>query len=427
MYQKVLWVLYINASILTPYGAKQYIERTGSTMDTTTNVYDVYFVPSDNVKPTITFGDYSHNEVYSGETFKNTISVSDNYGVQSVSIPNDSGIRVSISNNNTQVSGTAPNVTSVTNKSVKVTAIDKSNNQIIEQFNVLLKPLKDKYRLTTSSTNQHPVRLNNIQNGATLSPAERQSVIDSVSVTNIAPRRSYITEPANEVQSKEVSNVIRPRNDATVTVTVTYKDGTINQISVPVKHVLPEVVSVPRYTVQGHNFPQDNGAAPRDFFRLQNGNTFTARVNWVGNNAPNINSNQIGVDIPLSAEIWFDGETTPIVKQTSYKIVKSEPKKVFETTINGQFVNSNDNPGNAGSYIKSINNSWPNGMYFDWAQGSSAPTSNTPGAFVRTATAIYPNGEREDVKILLKSNLVSHKLMLIVSLLKVDYLINRSS
>ena len=29
-------------------------------MDTTTNVYDVYFVPSDNVKPTITFGDYSH-------------------------------------------------------------------------------------------------------------------------------------------------------------------------------------------------------------------------------------------------------------------------------------------------------------------------------------------------------------------------------
>ena len=115
------------------------------------------------------------------------------------------------------------------------------------------------------------------------------------------------------------------------------------------------------------------------------------------------------------------------MKQTSYKIVKSEPKKVFETTINGQFVNSNDNPGNAGSYIKSINNSWPNGMYFDWAQGSSAPTSNTPGAFVRTATAIYPNGEREDVKILLKSNLVSHKLMLIVSLLKVDYLINRSS
>ena len=57
---------------------------------------------------------------YIQETFKNTISVSDNYGVQSVSIPNDSGIRVSISNNNTQVSGTAPNVTSVTNKSVKL-------------------------------------------------------------------------------------------------------------------------------------------------------------------------------------------------------------------------------------------------------------------------------------------------------------------
>ena len=31
-----------------------------------------------------------------------------------------------------------------------------------------------------------------------------------------------------------------------------------------------------------------------------------------------------------------------------------------------------------------------------------SPTSNTPGAFVRTATAIYPNGEREDVKILFK-------------------------
>lgn len=364
----VMNAIYKAQLVLTPYGAKQYIERIGSTMESTQNVINVYFVPIDNIPPTISFSDFNNHEVFSGETFRASILASDNYGIKSVSVPNDSGISVNLINNNTQISGVAPNVTSETTKTIKLNITDKSDNQNTGQLNVLIKPLKDKYRITSSITNHNPIRLNNIENGARLTSQERQAILDAVTVNKNVSSRDYITEQANEVRSKEVSNVIRPRDDATVNVTVTYNDGSSSQITIPVKHVLPEVVSEPRYTVKGQNFPQGKGAEPRDFFKLQNGNAFNARVNWIGNNTPNFNNSQIGVDIPLEAEIWFDGETTPIRKQSSYKIVKSEPKKIFETTINGQFVNSNDNPDNAGSYIKSINNSWPTGMNFDWAQ-----------------------------------------------------------
>ena len=67
-----LWVLYTKAQlVLTPYGAKQYIDNiTDSTddsanlMEVTNNVIDVYFVPSDNVKPVISFGNYNNHVVF---------------------------------------------------------------------------------------------------------------------------------------------------------------------------------------------------------------------------------------------------------------------------------------------------------------------------------------------------------------------------
>ncbi|WP_458127428.1 hyperosmolarity resistance protein Ebh [Staphylococcus epidermidis] len=398
----IMGVIYKAQLFLTPYQPKTYIERTGSSINTTNNVYDVYFVPSDHVDPTIQLGDYSHNEIFSGETFRNTMTIEDNFGVQSTSVPNDSAINVTTNNTFTQLTGTAPNVNSQTTKTVKIIATDKSNNQARAQFNVVIKPLKDKYTVTTSATNANPIRLNNIQNGATLSSSERQAVLNSIIITKSAPTRAYASDSVNEIRTKEVSRVIRPRNDATVIVTVTYSDGTTNQISVPVKHVLPEVLSEMRFTVKGQNFPEGKGANPKDFFKLRDGSPLNARVNWVNNGAPNINSNQIGVSQPLNAEIWFDGETLPIHKSTSYKVVQSSPKRIFETTINGKFVDQSDSPGFAGSYIKGVDNSWPGGMNFDWAQGSSAPNSSSAGSFVRKAVAIYSNGQREEVKILFK-------------------------
>ncbi|WP_239661790.1 hyperosmolarity resistance protein Ebh [Staphylococcus capitis] len=403
----VMGVIYKAQLVLTPYGAKQYIDNiTDSTddsanlMEVTNNVIDVYFVPSDNVKPVISFGNYNNHVVFSGETFRNNMTVTDNYGVQSVSIPQTSDIAVSKNNSNTEITGTAPNVTSQTTKAVKVIATDKSNNQTEQSFNVLIKPLKDKYHVTSSSTIQNPIRISSIRNGTTLTQTEKNTVINSLTITNNEPNRTYVTAPKNEIRSKEVSNVTNTNNNSSVTVTITYADNTTSQINVLVKQIIPEIFAEPRYTVQGQNFPEGKGANPKDFFKLKNGSPIEARLTWVNNRGPNINSNQIGVEQNLEADILFDGESTPIRKSTSYKIVKSQPKRIFETTINGQFVFRPDNADFAGSYVQPFNHSWTQGMNFEWGDNLGTPSSRTPGAFTRVATVIYPNGERENVNVL---------------------------
>lgn len=418
----VMGAVYKAQLFLTPYGAKQYIDiitdttdYTANLMDVTDNVINVYFVPSDSVKPSVSFGDYSNRMVFSGETFRNSMTVSDNFGVQSVTVPSDSGIAVTKNNSNNEVSGTAPNVTTETTKAVKVTVTDKSNNTTSQTFNVLIKPLKEKYRVTSNSTDLNPIRLSNVQNGARLSQSERQAVLNSLTITKISPNRNYVNEPRNEIRTKEISNVFRSNNVSTVTATVTYNDGSTSQISVLVRQTIPEVLPEPRYTVQGQNFPQGKGTNPKDFFKLRNGSQLNAQVTWVNNNGPNVNNSQIGVDIPLHAEILFEVETTPIRKDTTYKIVKSVPKQVFETTVNGRFANS----GSAGSYIEPINRYWPNGMNFRWADGTNAPSSVTPGAFTKVATAVYSNGQTEDIKFYLRLNQINLKLILIAYFLKV--------
>ena len=123
------------------------------------------------------------------------MTVTDNYGVQSVSIPQTSDIAVSKNNSNTEITGTAPNVTSQTTKAVKVIATDKSNNQTEQSFNVLIKPLKDKYHVTSSSTIQNPIRISSIRNGTTLTQTEKNTVINSLTITNNEPNRTYVTAP----------------------------------------------------------------------------------------------------------------------------------------------------------------------------------------------------------------------------------------
>ncbi|WP_251352832.1 Rib/alpha-like domain-containing protein, partial [Staphylococcus aureus] len=97
---------------------------------------------------------------------------------------------------------------------------------------------------------------------------DQTAIINSLTFTTNAPNRSYATASANEITSKTVSNVHRTGNNASVTVTVTYQDGTTSTVNVPVKHVIPEIVSHPHYTVQGQDFPTGNGSSPSDYFKL---------------------------------------------------------------------------------------------------------------------------------------------------------------
>ena len=78
-------------------------------------------------------------------------------------------------------------ITSQTTKAVKVIATDKSNNQTEQSFNVLIKPLKDKYHVTSSSTIQNPIRISSIRNGTTLTQTEKNTVINSLTITNNEP------------------------------------------------------------------------------------------------------------------------------------------------------------------------------------------------------------------------------------------------
>lgn len=423
---------------LTPYGPKQYVEHLNQNTGNTTDAINIYFVPSDLVNPTISVGNYTNHQVFSGETFTNTITANDNFGVQSVTVPTTSQITGTVDNNHQHVSATAPNVTSATSKTINLLATDTSGNTATTSFNVTVKPLRDKYRVGTSSTAANPVRIANISNNATVSQADQTAIINSLMFTSNAPNRNYATASANEITSKTVSNVSRTGNNANVTVTVTYQDGTTSTVTVPVKHVIPEIVAHSHYTVQGQDFPAGNGSSAADYFKLSNGSAIPdATITWVSGQAPNKDNTRIGEDINVTANILIDGETTPITKTATYKVVRTVPKHVFETARGVLYPGVSD-MYDAKQYVKPVNNSWSTNaqhMNFQFV-GTYGPNKDVVGISTRLIRVTYDNRQTEDLTILSKvkpdppridANSVTYKAGLTNQEIKVNNVLNNSS
>ncbi len=423
---------------LTPYGPKQYVEHLNQNTGNTTDAINIYFVPSDLVNPTISVGNYTNHQVFSGETFTNTITANDNFGVQSVTVPTTSQITGTVDNNHQHVSATAPNVTSATSKTINLLATDTSGNTATTSFNVTVKPLRDKYRVGTSSTAANPMRIANISNNATVSQADQTAIINSLMFTETVPNRNYATASANEITSKTVSNVSRTGNNANVTVTVTYQDGTTSTVTVPVKHVIPEIVAHSHYTVQGQDFPAGNGSSAADYFKLSNGSAIPdATITWVSGQAPNKDNTRIGEDINVTANILIDGETTPITKTATYKVVRTVPKHVFETARGVLYPGVSD-MYDAKQYVKSVNNSWSTNaqhMNFQFV-GTYGPNKDVVGISTRLIRVTYDNRQTEDLTILSKvkpdppridANSVTYKAGLTNQEIKVNNVLNNSS
>ncbi|HDC3663411.1 TPA: hyperosmolarity resistance protein Ebh, partial [Staphylococcus aureus] len=431
-------VVYKAQLYLTPYGPKQYVEHLNQNTGNTTDAINIYFVPSDLVNPTISVGNYTNHQVFSGETFTNTITANDNFGVQSVTVPNTSQITGTVDNNHQHVSATAPNVTSATSKTINLLATDTSGNTATTSFNVTVKPLRDKYRVGTSSTAANPVRIANISNNATVSQADQTTIINSLTFTSNAPNRNYATASANEITSKTVSNVSRTGNNANVTVTVTHQDGTTSTVTVPVKHVIPEIVAHSHYTVQGQDFPAGNGSSAADYFKLSNGSAIPdATITWVSGQAPNKDNTRIGEDITVTAHILIDGETTPITKTATYKVVRTVPKHVFETARGVLYPGVSD-MYDAKQYVKPVNNSWSTNaqhMNFQFV-GTYGPNKDVVGISTRLIRVTYDNRQTEDLTILSKvkpdppridANSVTYKAGLTNQEIKVNNVLNNSS
>lgn len=423
---------------LTPYGPKQYVEHLNQNTGNTTDAINIYFVPSDLVNPTISVGNYTNHQVFSGETFTNTITANDNFGVQSVTVPTTSQITGTVDNNHQHVSATAPNVTSATTKTINLLATDTSGNTATTSFNVTVKPLRDKYRVGTSSTAANPVRIANISNNATVSQADQTAIINSLTFTSNAPNRNYATASANEITSKSVSNVSRTGNNANVTVTVTYQDGTTSTVTVPVKHVIPEIVAHSHYTVQGQDFPAGNGSSASDYFKLSNGSAIPdATITWVSGQAPNKDNTRIGEDIAVTANILIDGETTPITKTATYKVVSSVPKHVFETNRGAVFPGVSD-VYDAKQYVKPVNDSWTQNaqrMNFQFTN-SYGPSKDVVGISTRDIRVTYDNHQTQIIKILAKvkpdppridGNSVTYKAGLTNQQIKINNVLSSSS
>ncbi|SUL11631.1 Erythrocyte membrane binding protein [Staphylococcus aureus] len=73
-------------------------------------------------------------------------------------------------------------MTSATSKTINLLATDTSGNTATTSFNVTVKPLRDKYRVGTSSTAANPVRIANISNNATVSQADQTAIINSLTL-----------------------------------------------------------------------------------------------------------------------------------------------------------------------------------------------------------------------------------------------------
>ena len=72
-------------------------------------------------------------------------------------------------------------------KQVKVKVTDGSDNETTAVFNVLIKPLKDKYSVMTTADESHPIRIANISNNASLSETDRQAIFNSLDISKSLP------------------------------------------------------------------------------------------------------------------------------------------------------------------------------------------------------------------------------------------------
>ncbi|CAA4175050.1 cell wall associated fibronectin-binding protein [Staphylococcus aureus] len=282
------------------------------------------------------------------------------------------------------------------------------------------------------------MRIANISNNATVSQADQTTIINSLTFTETVPNRSYARASANEITSKTVSNVSRTGNNANVTVTVTYQDGTTSTVTVPVKHVIPEIVAHSHYTVQGQDFPAGNGSSASDYFKLSNGSDIAdATITWVSGQAPNKDNTRIGEDITVTAHILIDGETTPITKTATYKVVRTVPKHVFETARGVLYPGVSD-MYDAKQYVKPVNNSWSTNaqhMNFQFV-GTYGPNKDVVGISTRLIRVTYDNRQTEDLTILSKvkpdppridANSVTYKAGLTNQEIKVNNVLNNSS
>ncbi len=68
------------------------------------------------MNPTISVGNYTNHKCSQVKHLQIQILANDNFGVQSVTVPNTSQITGTVDNNHQHVSATAPNVTSATSK-----------------------------------------------------------------------------------------------------------------------------------------------------------------------------------------------------------------------------------------------------------------------------------------------------------------------
>ncbi|WP_222122500.1 hypothetical protein, partial [Staphylococcus epidermidis] len=114
--------------------------------------------------------------LYSGQTFKNTINLNHNYPLNT--LPSTTHTAITITTNNNHLLRQAPNLTNTTNKILKLKPTHKTPNQTIVSFTLNIKPLNHKYTITTSSTNQTPLTITNIQNNPNLS-IEHQNTLKS--------------------------------------------------------------------------------------------------------------------------------------------------------------------------------------------------------------------------------------------------------
>ncbi|MDU6000395.1 MAG: hyperosmolarity resistance protein Ebh, partial [Staphylococcus aureus] len=112
---------------------------------------------------------------------------------------------------------------------------------------------------------------------------------------------------------------------------------------------------------------------------------------------------RIGEDITVTAHILIDGETTPITKTATYKVVRTVPKHVFETDRGVLYPGVSD-MYDAKQYVKPVNNSWSTNaqnMNFQFV-GTYGPNKDVVGISTRLIRITYDNRQTEELTILSK-------------------------
>ena len=255
------------------------------------------------------------------------------------------------------------------------------------------KPGKVLITYPDNSTEEVPVTVEVTPQKDDYDPQPKAQTVDNGTVPNVEDSVDKTGLPSGTtITWKETPVVNTPGSHPTVAL-VTYPDGTVDEVTVPItvkeqKDTFNPTAKQPGQTAKHGSDPSAEGSINTD--GLPSGTTYT----WVEkpdtNTTPGSKPGKVLITYPDNST-----EEVPVTVEVTPQKDDYDPQPKAQTITNGDIPNANESIENV--------NELPEGTRVEWKNGI-VPNTDTPGSVSAKITITYPDNSMDDVDVTITVN-----------------------